>query len=991
MRIRWIVSSVLALCWGAIPALAQLDTGSLLGTVFDSSRAVVASARVLVENQGTGGAVASATDAQGNFLVPVLPVGTYRVTVSADGFKSQLKEDVRLRVSDRVRLLFTLEPGSVTETVTVTGRAPLVETASSTLGLVVESEQIDALPLNGRNISDLLHLVPGNVLRTQGTKQAFNGVSLFRQQGGLRFLLDGGDASRIDFDILDNTYGSSKGRISRASAESIQEFRVYTNSFSAEFGQTLGGVVNVITKSGSNEMHGSLFEYFRNEQLDSRNYFNHTGDKPPFRLNQYGASLGGPLVRNRVFFFANYEGIQQRLGKVQNALVPTAEFRSTVDSAVNPAIEMLPLPNGAISESEPRLGWYNRAVADRLEENTVSAKIDYKVSEKDSIEFRYNLNQNETGDFFGVARGQEKVAPGRLQLAKLTYNRVLSPTVYNEVGFAFNRVRIDPRSAETEEIVNFPIVALGSGSAGVGPSGFGLLVANNSFTWLDTLSWVQGKHQLKIGAQIIRNQDNKAGIFQMNISYLSLDDFARNAAWTISTWGQPRAGMRNTYNNLFIQDDYQVNQKITLNLGLRYQYDTAPTESHGRMANFNPNTGDLDPVGTKVLNPPARNFDPRVGIAIAPFSSNNTVIRMGYGIFHASLNAAMAQNIPNNIFQQTASVNSLEVEGLKGFPALSPSEFNFATGSNVTALPRDLKQAYTQHWNLNVQQGLGSDTMLQVAYLGNRALHLTTNVNLNRVQGGERPYAKFANISSVRDDLTSTYNALQVSLRKRLSKGLRANVNYTWSHALDDGGIPWGSGTQDDTNPREAYADADMDVRHALQFDYTYELARVPKLPRWIGDGWQLNGITVMRSGLPVSPGCWCDPLGIGNFSTRPDLVPGEPLYPADQDIPGRQFNIGAFTAPQPGTLGNAGRNILNGPAALNWDFSLFKNFEIREGQTVQFRVEMFNVFNTPQFNNPHAITAFVGSFGQSTATHSVPFTGFGSNRQVQFALRYSF
>ena len=411
MRVRVLLRTVAGLLLGCVAILAQQDTGSVLGTVFDSSRAVVASARVVIENQGTGVTVESTTNAQGNFLVPVLPVGTYRATVSSDGFKSQLKEDIRLRVSDRVRLLFTLEPGSVTETVTVTGQAPLVETASSTLGLVVETEQIDALPLNGRNVSDLLHLVPGNVLRTQGTKQAFNGASLFRQQGGLRFLLDGGDASRIDFDILDNTYGSSKGRISRSSTEAIQEFRVYTNSYSAEFGQTLGGVVNLITKSGSNEIHGSLFEYFRNEKLDSRNYFNHTGDKPPFRLNQFGASLGGPIARDKVFFFANYEGVQQRLGKVQNALVPTAEFRNTVDAAVKPAIDMLPLPNGAISDAEPRLGWYNRGVADRLEENTVAVKLDYQATDKDSIDFRYNLNQNETGDFFGVARGQRRSLP----------------------------------------------------------------------------------------------------------------------------------------------------------------------------------------------------------------------------------------------------------------------------------------------------------------------------------------------------------------------------------------------------------------------------------------------------------------------------------------------------------------------------------------------------------------------------------------------------
>ena len=256
---------------------------------------------------------------------------------------------------------------------------------------------------------------------------------------------------------------------------------------------------------------------------------------------------------------------------------------------------------------------------------------------------------------------------------------------------------------------------------------------------------------------------------------------------------------------------------------------------------------------------------------------------------------------------------------------------------------------------------------------------------------GVRPYAGFGNINATRDDLTSTYNALQVSLRRRFHKALTAKVNYTWAHTLDDGGILFSTAAQDDANPREEYGNSDMDVRHTLQFDYTYELPNAPGLPVWLGGGWQINGITVLRGGLPVNPSCGCDSAGIGNFGTRPDLVPGEPLTPANKDIPNNQFNIAAFTVPETGRFGNAGRNILRGPAALNWDFSLFKNFRVREGQTLQFRAEMFNMFNTPQFRNPGANLAGPASFGRSFSTHSTPYTGFGSNRQIQFALRYSF
>ena len=975
----------------AAAAFAQQDNASLLGVVTDSSGAVVPHASVEIRNQGTGQTVKLLTDANGNFFAPVLPVGAYRVTVSAAGFKSEVHDDVTLRVADRLRLAVKLDPGTVQETVTVMAATPLVDTASSTLGGVVTSEQVNNLPMNGRDVVELLALVPGVVLQGGATQQSVNGASTFRQEGGMRFFLDGADASRVDFDILENTYSSSRGRVTRASPDSIEEFRVQASSYSAEYGQALGGVVNIITKSGTNQFHGSLFEYFRNERLDSRAYFNVAPQlKPPFRLNQFGGTLGGPIVHDKLFFFVNYEAVRQRLGKVLNTFVPTEQFRDSLPAALKPAMDMLPLPNGGVSPSEPRTASYRRAVSDLLDEDSGAFKLDYNISSQDRLTGRYNGNGSLTNVNFGIARGQVQTQPAFLQLGKLTYTRTISPRLLNEAGFAFNRVHIDPRAANDPEVLNFPITSFGPAISGVGPATFDLQVANNSFTWLDTLSWVKGRHQLKFGAQIVRNQDNKALNFQRSVTYQTLDDLARNSPFSVGTLGQPRAGMRNTYEQFFVQDDIQATRKLGINAGLRYQYDTTPTESHGRVANFDFVTGKLQPVGTTLFEAPKTNFAPRFGLAYSPFGNTRTVIRTGFGLFFASLNAAMAQNVPNNIAQQSSSITRQQVPTLVGFPFPAISAFGAVT--SYTAFFPKYHGVYTETWNFNIQQAVGKDSMIQLGYIGNRGLHLNASRNMNRLIAGTalRPYPAFGNITTPINGTNSSYNAFQGSFRRRFHRGLTINANYSWAHTLDMGGVSFGSGAQDDTNYRAEYGNADYDVRHNLEFDYTYQLPPVPKLPGFIGRGWQINGITQMRSGLSVNATCGCDSAGIGAASARADRVAGVPVEPGNRDVPGNQYNIAAFTRPPNGRFGNAGRNILKGPADFNWNFSTFKNFRVTEGKSVQFRAEMFNIFNTPQFGTPGANLAAPNSFGKSLGTISTP-AGFGTNRQVQFALRYSF
>ncbi|MBI3210894.1 MAG: TonB-dependent receptor [Candidatus Solibacter usitatus] len=980
---------LLALFAFLLPLTAQLDTGSILGTLLDSSGAVITKGTITVTNQSTAASVQLTTSEHGNFIAPVLTTGIYRVAASAPGFKTQVKENLTLRVSDRMKVDFILEPGSVSESVTVSDAQPLVDTASTTLGGVVGRDQIDSLPVNGRDLTQLLTLIPGAVLLGGATQQSVNGSSTFRSEGGVHFLMDGGDASRVDFDSLNNTYGASRNRITRASVDAVQEFRVYASSYSAEFGQAMGGVVNLITRSGSNKYHGGLFEYLRNEKLDTRNYFNRAV-KPPFRLNQFGGTLGGPIVRDKLFFFGNYEGLRQRLGVTQTTFVPTADFRSTLPAALRVPMDMLPLPNGGVSANDPRLALFSRNVSNALTENAGAIKVDWRLSPSDSIAVRYNLNNSLTRSYFGVARGQIQGIPGRLQNAKLTYTKVLTPRLLNESGFTFNRMHIDPRSSDDDEVRNFPITAIGSGVPGVGPNTFDLLVANNSFSLLDSLSWSKGRHQFKFGGQIIRNQDNKELRYQRTVTFQRLEDFLANSPFSVSTLGQPRAGMRNTYFNFFAQDDVQVSRNLTLNTGLRYQFDTSPSESHGRISNFNPGTASLDPVGTQLLNPPTTNFAPRFGFAWSPRASRGTVVRGGFGIFYASLNAAMAQNVPNNISQQASSLTRQQFPALTGFPF--PQIGNFASVTSFTALERDWNTAYTEQWNFNLQQALPFRAMFQVGYIGNRALHLTGPRNLNRLFPGtnRRPYPQFGNITLSRNDINANYNALQASFRKRMSRGMTFNVNYTWSHTLDEGGISFGTAAQDDQNRHEGYGNSDHDARHMLQFDYSWMLPKAPLLPKWVGTGWQVNGMTVMRGGFPVNVTCGCDSMQIGTANARADLVPGVAVRPEVMDIPSAQYNLAAFRAPRTGTFGNAGRNILRGPAAFNWDFSLFKSFRVREAQAVQFRAEMFNFFNTPQFGLPGASLNAPAGFGRSLGTIST-LSGFGTNRQIQFALRWNF
>ncbi|HEX6895852.1 MAG TPA: hypothetical protein VF146_11300, partial [Bryobacteraceae bacterium] len=663
---------------------------------------------------------------------------------------------------------------------------------------------------------------------------------------------------------------------------------------------------------------------------------------------------------------------------------------------------MLPLPNGPASAADPRLGEFRKALSNKLTENTFAIKGDYYMSSKDHLAVRYNLNPSTTVNNNGVATGQATTIPYRAQLGKITYTRTITPNLLNEAGIGINRLHTEDMSASTDAVRNFPIVIIGSGVPNVGPALFDLVVGNTSYTYLDTLSWVKGRHQLKFGTQILRAQANKLSNFQTLLIFLGLGNspgfFGSNVPFAIETLGNPTAGQREWMSNYFVQDDYQVSKTLTLNLGLRYQYETAPSEAHRRNTNFNFATGKLDPPGTPVFDASKTNFAPRFGFAWTPLGGKNFVVRGGYGIFYTSLNPAVAQFEPTNNpnFSQQRLVTILDNPTLTAFPATNIS--NGPVAGLFIPIPKDYKTPYNQDWNLNVQQGFGQSTLLQIAYVGSKGTHYSTFTDPNRINPvtHTRPYPNFASMAEYWGCCNTSYEALQVSFKRRLARGLAFNANYTYGHALDQGEFGFGTRPNDDHRLYLEHASADYDVKHQLEFDYTYMLPAAPGIPHAIGSGWQINGLTVMRSGTPVNiyypvdtAGVGTDPTGL-SYQPRPNYVSGVSVRPANYSLPGKQININAFSAPAKGTFGDLGRNVYRGPAIFNWDFSLFRNFQIREQSRVEFRAEMFNIFNTPEFANPAANFNAPATFGQSLATITSA-GGFGSNRQVQFALKYLF
>jgi hypothetical protein len=1046
--------------FGALPMLAQFDTGTITGTTTDASGAVVAHAAITVTNVGTGIQKSFVTDQNGNFVASSLPYGTYVVATHASGFAESKSAPVVLSVGATVQVNLTLGVAASQESVQVNGTATTVDTSSSMSGTTLDTNQVANLPINGRDVSEFLEVAPGSVGSAGFFQGSVNGMeNIFT---GLNITVDGQSAMRGDINGFLDTEGQESARITRASVDSIQEIDYSNSGYTAETGHSLGPQMNIITKSGTNDYHGSVFEYLRNDALDAKDFF--ATSKQPLRLNQFGGNLGGPIVKNKLFFFVNYEGDRTHITierPLNHTLSAFARQRMAATPSMAPilaqfaplpaACNAIPAPQSCLGTGAGKLNFpdsmdpsqsdmvYDPAsLPNILREDTGSVRLDYNVSERDRVFFRYNINDSNTLFTYGLNQGQVSPQALRTQLAKVDETHTFSSTLLNEFSVAINRFHSDTNSNTPTPLVSIAGFFADLGSL-PGANTFNQVTPFADLEIFDNVSKTIGRHTIKFGPQIRINRNNEWLRPQQSYDYPDVNSLVRNDGSTIQgvfvlqKIGFP--GFVNNHNSnwdFYVQDDWKVNNRLTLNLGLRYDYNTVWATGANQGQNFDVATQSLLPLNQAAYNAPKGDWAPRVGFAWDPNGKGKTVIHGYGGLFYNPMhfNFATTTNVPAlasynvNVFQAIFANPPFSID----YPSPNPP---LLTGiQNVNSFPRNPKDPVSTNWLFDIQQEVARGTVLTVSYVGNNVHHMQAgvdfaalNANPANVFTQARKYSGFANENVLADGLGSHYNSLQVKLIRNVGK-LNLQANYTWSHEIDDMLNVFSPGFESPYTPIYDRGSGDWDVRHNFTGSALYSLPTLKGSNSFVQKalgGWQTSGIIQTRSGLPTNitlvSGFFGNPV-------RPDLVPGQPLWLPNHSWPGSSYNINAF-AVEPtyvgtpgGTIGTVGRNSLRGPAYFQLDLSGMKNFAITERVTMQFRADIFNIFNHPNFTNPDggictsvqsatpttpasctinpktgtpAINSNFGRVGGTIADADGTQIGGGTARQAQFSLRFTF
>ena len=1042
---------LMGLCPGL--ALAQTTTGIISGTVQDETGGIIPGVDVNVTNVGTGVARTVVSDDLGRYRVAQLPPGDYEVQASLVGFQTVVRSGITLTVGRHADVDVTLNVGSIAEVVTVSGEASLVETTTSTLSGLVSETEIRDLPLNGRNFVQLTLLETGVSQARYSGQGNVSGVGLKMSIRGARmdfnhFVMDGTTINSVNQESFGGTAGQAMG------VETIQEFQVLTSNFSAEFGRAGGGVINVVTKSGTNALHGSVFYFHRNDNLDATNFFvnQRNQEKPEFKRNQYGVSLGGPIVPDRTFIFGGYEVLREGLGVTNSANVPTAAARLgvfpgetvTVDPAVLPYLDLYPLPNGRdLGDGRAE---FNSSGNNVTEQDFYQVRVDHNLSDSDSLFVRYTIDDSTRTTAIAIPTWAYSDGV-RTQLVTIEEKKIFSPTLLNVFRVGFNRSSIQSRQDPLDPrvfdpalfwIPNHLIPGLGVlNVSGLGGPGGAInrprRRLDNIFQYQDTITFDRGSHSIKFGADFQRIQTNEKEAFrgQGVFAFSNLKAFLANSPRSfIGTTGESdfTKGWRQTLMSIFIQDDFQVRPNLTLNLGLRWEAQDDPSEVNGKAAHIlDPVVDTTSIVGNPLFELPIANFAPRIGVAWDPFSDGKTSVRFGFGTFYQMLFRnlylsarllppfiqAIAGDAPNISFPhplEGAVLNRLQVEGIQ-FEADNP---------------------YLLNYNLGVQRELIPNTVLTVSYVGSRGIHLgafkdpniaipeicpcaddpgTTGFDESTLPSGQKYFTAglsrrnpvFSQVRFKSLDASSWYNSLQLQLARRMSEGLQIKGSYTWSHMTDNA-----TGTinasfsssgvlqQDPYDDKSDYGHSALDVRHILITNWTYALPLGRDLTGAAGrilGGWQVNGIINVTSGSPFEIGnsgfLDRDRDQAGGSNSRPDLVPGRSNNPV-LGGPDQYFDPSAFRLQEAGLYGNVGRNTAIGPGVATFDFGLTKDIALDEQRSVQFRAEFFNIFNRANFGLPSR-TVFRSGSGVASSTAGRITSTATKNRELQFGLKIIF
>jgi Carboxypeptidase regulatory-like domain/TonB dependent receptor len=976
---------------------AQVDRTSLTGTVEDASGRAVPGAGVSVTQLSTGLTRSTISDSLGAYTIADLPAGFYRITVRKAGFQELTYESVEQAVGATRTLNPVLRPSDRNESVTITATVSELDQTSAALSGEIEQRAILDLPLNGRNWASLTAFAPGAIDSGGSNQRSIRFVG--RGRDDYNTLLDGVDATGI-------VNQSQKANIRLAiPTESIAEFRVNSTLSPAEYGDAAGAQIAVASASGSNRFHGSLFEFVRNSFFDARSPFDTTTSPHPFHMNQFGAAVGGPIRPNKTFFFFNYEGIRQLQEQTEIGFVPSAAFRAqtlALYPVLAPIINAFPAGNGTTTST----GVTGYTGTGRLIQNEDAAilRIDHRFSDNSTGFLRFNNDSATSYSPLGVLTDRQKViTKPRNGVAEFLH--VFSPGVLNEAKFGFNQAISQSFNLTAQPYTtSIPSFSALNGYSSSDSDG-------TTFSWLDNFDWVKGRHTIKFGVEVKRVQINEGNSATTTLTYASLSNFQNNfldSAAVLATL--PLKRLRKTQEFAFAQDEIKLKPNLTLNIGLRYQFFSVFHESDNRDLPFDFATcgpGGYCPATAPFYFPKHDDLDPRLGMTWSPVGSHGkTVLRAGAGLYHED-GQLDDQNFPEANDEPRYSL----ARGAQ-FPTLSFPVEPFLVNATGVLSPKDLirdrKDAYVSEWSVSVQQSLSDSMMASVSYVGSKGTDIMNRAYINTLIPGTnlRPYPAFGQIEIRGNNSNSEFHGLETSIQRRFKSGLLFSLNYMWSHALNDASL--GSGVEDvfpeNVNCRRCeHSSSDQDARQSLSAYAVYELPfgagkhylSQPGAARFLLGGWQLNGVLTGRTGLPVNVTVTraSSALPDGNAGNqRPDLVPGVSLTPPNGSTPTNWINIAAFSVPANGTWGNAGRNLITGPALWQFDTAISRRFALRERVSLEFRGECFNLFNRAQFGNPAANISAPSSFGViTTLVNTTGPTGSGTPREFQLAARVIF
>jgi hypothetical protein len=976
----------------AAPAFGQTESATLSGNVLDASGGQVTNAAVNVESLETGAKRATKSGSSGVFSLTALPVGHYKVTIQAQGFESYILDNVQLQTGQHLTLDVRLQVGTAAASVDVQDTATRLDESTATVGGVVSGEQVRELPINGRSWAALMTQTPGAI--DGGTDN----------QRSIRFIGRGLDDNNYRLDGVDATGGinqAEKGTFRlQFSTEAIAEFRADAALYTAESGGTQGGQVEVVSRSGTNQFHGSLFEYIRNNATDARGPFDVT--LPPFRLNQFGGSFGGPVRKNKDFFFVTYEGLRQHVGQSLTGFVPSPSFRTLVTQTspvLAPVISAY--PTGGIPTSDPNVYKYISTATQLTNEDSALARFDHKFNEANTLTLRYDVDAGISNLPNGVLKDTTATTLA-MHNALVALTTIFSPTTLNEFRVGFNRAAYEQanQSVYNIEILTPQFSTLFNDT--------GKLQYSNIYTYRDVLTKVRGKHTLKFGFDIRRVQLNATATLgnDYELTYASTPNFQNNILSQASLVNNlPTTGFRRTEYATFAQDEYRVTPTLTMNIGLRWEYFGVPYDVAGRGIVFDPLScpGGYCPKGSSFWNPIYRNFGPRLGIAWAPAALHNKlVIRTGYGIFYGE----------GQIGDLTAPLDNLAGRALltsSNTPGLSfPVNPALATSAFAPAAPRSLDRnrvtPYTEEWGLSLQAALTQKTVVTAGYIGDSAAHQFTRTYLNDLNPVTKQpaYPQFGLIDYKTTVSNAHFNALQLGLTRNLASNLEATANYMWSHAINDGSTGGGETDYPENVMCRACerGSSDLDIRQYFSGNVIYNLP-FGKGQKYLQGGvtgailggWQWSNIVAARTGLPVnvtiSRTAAAVPDGNTSSPQRPNAT-GISVVPSNQSI-ANWINPAAFAIPASGTFGNSGRNVVIGPGSWQIDTALVRSIPIRDRLHLNFRLEGFNILNHPQFAQPNANFSNLATFGQITAERNATGIGSGTPRVFEFAVRLEF